>query len=492
MFGTRRTPSRRGLRWCWLVLLLVFPTAAWSQAEAPDGSWRRVTLDALEAERAPGSRPWVRPSRFRALALDASTIEATLVSAPREDAEGESVLVYLPRPNGGFERFHVVESPVMAPELAAALAAEGWPMTTYLGTSIDRAATTARLDWGGPDGFHAMVVSPTGTSFVDPYWKGDLRLYVSYDRRDYEPTGQPFSCEVATSTASTLPVPEGNTGGQLRQYRLANAAAGEYTQFHGGTQAQGQAAIVTTVNRVNTVYERDLSARLNLVANNMSLVFTNAAMDPYANNVCDAMTLMENQATIDAMIGTANYDIGHVFNTAMGGVALPDSPCNATVKAWGCTGRLSPMGDPFDIDFVAHEMGHQFGAAHTWNGMAMSCDSASWAAMSAYEPGSGTTIMGYAGLCGADDVQAQGNDYFHRRSLDQILGYMSGGGACSTDINGVNPAAPSVDAGPAYTIPMNTPFELTAIDGLDADNDTLSYNWEQFDLGTRAPLATGR
>ena len=488
MFGTSgRTAPRNWMR-CWfLLLLLLIPVVVQAQQNgSEDGIWQAVTREALDVERTPGSRPWVRPERFQPVMLDGAALDAQLATTPREgDTDGAPVLLRLPRPMGGYERFLVVESSVMAPALADAMAAEGWPMKTYLGTSIDRAATTARMDWGGPDGFHAMVVSPTGTFFVDPYWKGDTRLYVSYSKADYKATGQAFSCEVVDS-APELPATEGTTGGQLRQYRLANAATGEYTQFHGGTQAQGQAAIVTTVNRVNAVYERDFSARLNLVANNMNVVYTNGAMDPYTNNNCVTM-LGENQTNIDAVIGTANYDIGHVFSTGGGGVATLQSPCNDATKARGCTGLPVPMGDPFDIDFVAHEMGHQFGGDHTWNGTATSnCSAMNWAPGSSYEPGSGTTIMAYAGICGADNVQGNSDDHFHRRSLDQILAYMAGGGNCSSDINGVNPSAPTVDAGAAHTIPMDTPFELTATDGPMPDAPPLLVEKVRLESATSA------
>jgi hypothetical protein len=166
--------------------------------------------------------------------------------------------------------------------------------------------------------------------------------------------------------------------------------------------------------------------------------------------------------------------------------------CNDLAKAKACTGRPDPVGDPFWIDYVAHEMGHQFGASHTWNGVYGSCSSSSFSPCSAYEPGSGSTIMAYAGICddsnGDDNLQANSDPYFHRHSLDQILAFVAGPGACSVDVPGVNPSPPTADAGPDATIPIATPFELRA-EGFDPGEET--FTWEQLDLGTQAPLATG-
>ena len=415
----------------------------------------------------------------------------------------------LPRPDGRFERFAVAESPVMHPDLEQKMADEGWRMKTYRGTSLDSPVNTVRFDRGGPAGFHAMVHSPDGNYFIDPYWQGDTRLYTSYFRRDYTRNGEgkPFLCKVESSAGtsvgtSVLPRAPGTlekilttsaavtTGGLLRTYRLAMAATGEYTTFHGGTAAAGQAAVTTTVNRINMVYERDLSVRMTLVANNINLIYTNAGTDPYTDADCNTM-LGENQANIDTVIGSANYDIGHVTGTGGGGVANLGSLCNAAFKARGCTGGPMPIGDPFDIDFVAHEVGHQFGGNHTWSGSGGNCTAGAFAPTAAYEPGSGSTIQAYAGICGAsEDLQANSDDYFHRKSLDEMGTFINGGGSCFTSGAVVNTNEPTANAGADFTIPMGTPFELTG-SGSDADGDPVTFNWEQFDLGLHKVLATG-
>ena len=268
-----------------------------------------------------------------------------------------------------------------------------------------------------------------------------------------------------------------SSGTELRTYRLALAVTGEYTAFHGGTVTGAMAAMNTSMNRINGVYEREVAIRMVLVADNDLLVYTNAAEDPYTND--DGGTLLsENQSNIDAVIGSANYDIGHVFSTAGGGVAVLGSVCRGD-KAHGVTGRSAPIGDPFDIDFVAHEIGHQFGATHTFNN---SCGGNRYGG-GAYEPGSGSTIMAYGGLC-APNLQSSGDGYFHNASYNEIVNFSvnGGGNACAT-IKQTGNSPPSVTMPQAnLSIPISTPFELTMV-GSDLDQDALTYIWEQFDLG---------
>ncbi len=265
------------------------------------------------------------------------------------------------------------------------------------------------------------------------------------------------------------------------------AATGEYTQFHGGTVADALAAIAVTMNRVNGIYERDLAVRLVLVANNDLVIYTDAATDPYTNNSASA-AIAQKQVNLDQVIGSANYDIGHLVSTGAGGLATLGSPCNTAIKARGVTGQANPAGDPFDVDFVAHEIGHQFNGHHSFNSLTGSCGNTfQRIANTAYEPGSGTTIMAYAGICGADNIQPNSDNYFHAKNLEEIVAFISGAGkACAVSTNSGN-TPPTADAGPvgiAYTIPRSTPFELTGA-GIDADGDSLTYTWEQYDLGTK-------
>lgn len=439
----------------------------------------------------PGERQIV-PASYRTLRLNKDFLQTILSSAPHESKinVGQSeAIISLPLPEGRFSRFRFVESPIMEEGLQAQFP----EIRTYLGQGIDEPSATVRFDYT-PKGFHAMILSEEGSVFIDPYAQNDTDNYISYFKRDYLKPDRSFKCLVSDTMPNALELkkllknlnPENelvNNAGTLRTYRLAMAATGEYTQFHGGTVPAAMAAITTTMNRVNGVYERDLSVRMNLISNNSSIVYTNPATDPYTNTSSD---LAANQANIDLVIGSANYDIGHLVGTGGGGVATLSSVCNSTTKARGLTGSPSPVGDPFDIDYVAHEIGHQFGGNHTFNasGSGTGACNGNRAASAAYEPGSASTIQGYAGICSGQDLQRNSDDYFHIRSLEEMVAFItnaSTGGSCPVASANGN-VAPVVTAAPNCTIPVNTPFELIG-SATDANGDSLTYTWEQYNLG---------
>ena len=417
-------------------------------------------------------------------------MKARLSRAPREltaAARSHPLVLSLPSPAGGFVRFAVQESPVVAPKLAAR-----YPfIKTYSGQGIDDPAATIRFDLGRT-GFHAQVLSPNGDWYIDPLDHLDQSAYVSYFARDLSNGHGRFVEHGVRSSLHPAPLSapvdaDRVVGTELRTYRLALAADGEYSQFQGGTVPLVHNELVVAVNRVTGVYERELSIRLQLVANNDSLIYLNPATDPYTNTN-PSQLLTQNQATIDSVIGNANYDIGHVFSTGGGGLAGLAVVGRTGQKARGETGLGSPVGDAFYIDYVAHEMGHQFGGNHSFNGTQGSC-AGNGNASTAMEPGSGTTIMAYAGICGADDLQLHSDDYFHAISFDEIAAYTTTPG--SPGNLGAAPtgnAAPtvSVNGGP-FTIPIRTPFALSAT-GADANGDALSYTWEQYDGGALRTL----
>ncbi|MBP7273687.1 MAG: proprotein convertase P-domain-containing protein, partial [Saprospiraceae bacterium] len=247
-----------------------------------------------------------------------------------------------------------------------------------------------------------------------------------------------------------------------------------------------------SVNRVSGVYETELATRLTLVATELNVVFTNAGSDPFTGNNNANTLINESQTVIDMNIGTANYDIGHTFSTGGGGLAQLGCVCGSS-KARGITGSGNPVGDAYDIDYVAHEMGHQFGGSHTFNGDAGNC-SGNRSASSAYEVGSGSTIQAYAGICGSNgnqDLQDHSDAYFHIRSLEQMMTFIQGGGNCATVVAGTptntSPQIISPVAGTTYTIPKSTPFFLTGA-ATDANSDALTYCWEEWDLGTAGQI----
>ncbi len=457
-----------------LVLLLAAPLAS---AQA---LWSDVSEAALRP--APGSRVTV-PSAYRLVRLDVPQMAARLDAAPDEARPGAGVVdgmtLQIPLPDGTFATVRIAESSVMAPELQAQ-----YPeIRTYLAQG--EGSVSGRLSLT-PAGFRGMLFTPAGTVYLDPYARGDAEHLVVYYGRDLQVDRSlrgRTADEVLEEEAPAAPRgPNASRahGATLRTYRLAMAATGEYTAFHGGTVALGLAAIVATVNRVTGIYERDLSVRFQLVANNNLIVYTNAATDPYANTSGD---LTANQTNINAVIGSANYDVGHLVGTGGGGVANLRVICS-TSKARGLTGSSAPVGDAFDVDYVAHEMGHQFGGNHTFNGNAGSCSGGNRNASTAYEPGSGSTIQAYAGICGAQDLQPNSDAYFHALSLDEITTHITtgSGGTCGATAATGN-TIPTVTTAVAFTIPTGTPFALTGSATDDAPG-ALTYAWEELDLGT--------
>jgi hypothetical protein len=478
-----------------VAVFLVLAVASRGAERSEDGLWQDVSEARILATA--GAPRTLSPRKFRTIAFDLAGFENIAKSAPLErtpEARRYSPVITLPMPDGSFQRFALQESPIVSPELAAKLPG----VHTYRANGIDVPTAMARLDVT-PDGFHGFILSPNGNVLIDPYRKGDREHYISYWRRDYElPAGRtPFVCKVEPEPASAripgavvtdaarVPVePHVSSGPTLRTYRLALAATGEYTIFHGGTVPAAQAAMVTTMNRVNGVYEQEVGVRMTMV-DNTSIVFVNPATDPYDN---DSGDLGVNQTTINANIGTANYDIGHLFGTGGGGVANLRVPCGSS-KARGLTGSDSPVDDAFDIDYVAHEMGHQFGGNHTFNGTTSNCGGGNRNSSTAYEPGSGSTIMAYAGICGAEDLQPHSDAYFHGKSFDEIVAFITGtGNSCAVSTLTGN-LAPSVTGFSTFTIPASTPFYITG-SATDPDLDDLTYDWEQFNLGTAAPPNT--
>ena len=296
---------------------------------------------------------------------------------------------------------------------------------------------------------------------IDPYYKGYTNLYVSYYSIDHRIDLEYSQCLIegkeTFKTSSEFPERSGDT---LREYRIAVATTGEYSVFHGGTTAGALAAVTTTINRVTGIYEREVAIRLTLVGNNDTIIFTNPATEPFTGNNNASVLIAESQTEINRHIGAANYDIGHTFSTGAGGLAGLGVVCNNSQKARGVTGSTQPFGDPFDVDFVAHEIGHQFGGNQTFNGANGNCSGANRNATTAYEPGSGSTIQAYAGLCGADNLQNNSDAIFHSVSHTEIIGYVGGAGACGTTTSLRN-AIPNADAETDYTIPVQTPFVLT-------------------------------
>ena len=430
------------------------------------------------------------PKAYQTFKLNLPALQEVLQTAPLRfsaAADLENVIIRLPMPNGELEQFQIFAAPIMEAGLA-----EKFPMIkSYAGIGMNDPTASVRMDVT-QFGLHAMIMSDRhSTVFIDPYSRQDTEHYLTYYKKDYEEESD-FECHVKGEGDSQLMEMETEAENEnsllagdcvLRTYRLAITCTGEYAAFHGGTVAGVMAAMNTTMVRVNGVYEREVNVNMVIVDGNDTLIFLDAATDPY-NDGSPGQMIGECHDQCEEKIGSANYDIGHIFSTQGGGLAGFGVVCSATRKGNGVTGTNSPQGDPFDIDYVAHEIGHQFGGSHSYNN---SC-SGNRSDNNAMEPGSGSTIMAYAGICNPN-VQFASDDYFHAISIQQISNYINSGNgnSCAVFTNTGN-NAPTVEGGNDYVLPVGTPFKLTAV-GADADADPISYCWEQMDneISTQPP-----
>lgn len=387
----------------------------------------------------------------------------------------------LPLPDGGEVTFTLQAYDLLPADLAAK-----YPdIQVFKGHNPAAPVETGRFDLG-PQGFHAMFTHQGKTVFVDPLRNADG--YAVYYQQDAYSRLEEEADKVIGSDASNALAHKVQVDGNVRKrYVIAISAAGEYTQYHGGTVEAGLGAITTLLNRVNEVYQRDVAAEFQLASGNDNIIFTDPASDPFTNS--DADVDINSVVQADALTkGLGAFDIGHVVNTGGGGLAGLGVLCMAD-KSAGMTGSATPVGDAFFIDYVAHEIGHQFGADHTFNGTTNSCGSGNREASQAWEPGSGTSIMAYAGICGEENIQPHSDPYFHSKSIEQMRAHMATVPTCGTSIDLVN-NAPQAAAGASRIIPANTPFVLKGA-GADLDGDPLTYTWEQIDLGTESSsLAT--
>ncbi len=480
-----------------LTLCLCYPVFGVQDRQSADRLWRILDKNAINISVSQFIllRQEI-PRKFELASLNQQRLRQTLNSGnlnartadiPPQTSGG--VEITLPLPDGTFTRFVVQGSSIMEP----ALERQFPNFKSYSGQGLDDPAMTVRFDQS-PEGFHAIVLSAGRTFYIDPFplRPGDTQTHVSFFKDDFPSDEKQIRCFVGEDPEGSVlgrrgsrPLPLSN-GSVRRTYRLAVAATGEYTKFHGGTVTGAMHAILKTINRVNAIYENDLAISLKLVGNETKLIYTDPLTDPYTNS--DAFKLLsENQNNLDQEIGPQNYDIGHVFAVGAGGVAILRSVGKTGAKAKGVTGSPKPVGDPFDVDYVAHEMGHQFGANHTFNATTAGCGSGNRNPSTAYEPGSGSTIMAYAGICGESDLQRNSHSYFHGASLQEIIDYVT-----SDEVKAVpiivqsNNHPPSVMASQKFIVPKATPFSLRAT-GTDPDGDSITYSWEQFDLGDPSP-----
>lgn len=469
------------------LLLSSFAVAAHAQT-----NWTIIT----DADVKPLAERTIVPAKYRT-AHAAADFKAVLFSAPDERnlaLQHSMQIVELPMPDGSFERYKVVQSAAMAPELAAKFP----NIKTFNVQGIDDPGAFGKLDWTD-FGFHAMIRKASGDIFIDPYCRNNTADYISYYTSDFakeksrrvQETGV-IDWKKEKEKEKTQIEKQGServgvcAGEELRTYRLAVACTGEYAQAATGlsnpSTSQILSAVVTTVNRVDGVYETEVAVKLVLIANEEDLLFADPNSDPFSGNDDGGVLIGESQVVIDNLINTADYDIGHTFSTGGGGLAYLGCVCVWGIKASAITGSTSPVGDPYDIDYVAHEMGHQFGGNHTFASATGAC-SGNGNPDTQVEPGSGVTIMAYAGICDYNDLAPHSIAYFHTINFDEIMNFTTfGDGSNCPVLTATGNHAPVVTAPATYTVPLYTAFTLTG-SATDPDGDVLTYQWEETDNG---------
>jgi len=465
---------------------------------------RETWIPISEQQVSPVGERVIIPKKYKVFRLQGSDFKNLLFTAPDEKTvalKNSPVIIELPMPDGTLEQFSIVYSSAMAPELAAQFP----ELKTFSAQGITDSTAFGKLDWND-FGFHALIRKTSGDIYIDPYSRNNTTDYISYFALDFEKEagetaiGSDVIKPDSEKKNESRDVLNGSgdrsgicTGEELRTYRLAIACTGEYAQAATGLSnpnvSQILSAVVTTVNRINAVYETEVAIRFVLVGAEASILFANEMTDPFDGNDDGDILIDESQVVIDDAIGHANYDIGHTFSTGGGGLAYLGCVCESN-KASAITGSSNPVGDPYDIDYVAHEMGHQFSGNHTFASETGGCE---WNGNpgTQVEPGSGVTIMAYAGLCDFNDLDNHSIPYFHTISFDEIMEFTtSGAGSTCGVVTATGNSAPAVTAPTSYIVPVSTPFILTG-SATDADGDALTYQWEETDNGPTGDWNSG-
>jgi len=447
-----------------LLIAMMGTTMIWSQSKV---FWQKQTIDASTVIK----ENHQSIKEFHSFSLNTEALRQSLNSVTQRSQflTVSNTILSFPNAEGKMERFSIKEASVMHPDLQ-----ERFPeIRSYIGQGIDNAASVLRFSLS-PEGFNGMILSSDGkNTFIEPVG-GVSNNYVVFNRKNRVDYNNDFECSVTDQIHNSLSGSSLRNADDsiLRTYRLAVSTTGEYTQYHGGTKAQALAAINTTMTRVNGIFEVDFNVTLILISNTDNVIYTNPGSDPYGSS---GQWNGQLQSTLTNVIGEANYDIGHLFASGSnnGNAGCIGCVCVNGSKGSGWTNGSVPEGDVYDVDYVAHEMGHQFGANHTWTFGGNEGTNVQ------VEPGSGTTIMSYAGITGSTDVEQNVTPNFHAVSIEQVTDYIKTT-SCQTNTNTGN-SVPVVNAGPNYTIPRGTPFVLEG-SATDADaGDVLSYVWEQID-----------
>ncbi len=468
------------------TLFLSAQTTFWSDVDATQVALPRSSEKAL------------LPTQYRAVSLAINDLTKILARSPKEFTKQKGLIIPLPMPNGSLVDFEIWESSIMENGLTSRYPT----MKTYKGKAVNNPQLSTRLGYT-PLGFHAMIQSPDGAIFIDPLATNQTKYYTSsyakHGTVSKEVEAMTWNCGAKITDKAIEPSPVNpstsrnqNVPVDLYIYRAAIASTGEYAAYHNATTKEEiLARYVSIMNRANMIFERDIAIRMVLIDDTDKLIFLDAETDPYTdgNNLVSAFS--QNAMVVENIISRDQFDIGHVFiaNCSTGGGAVGLAAFGSACEANKTAGSSCQFYNDsrFAIELVCHEMGHQLAASHSWANCPNSEGQISTG--TAFEPGSGSTIMSYSGACGSDNnVQTVADDYFHSGNVEQMLRERNLESSCANIIS-TNNNQPVVELPyeDGFYIPISTPFALEGI-ATDEDGDALTYAWEQINTGPAVPL----
>lgn len=467
-----------------LIFAILFATTSFGQ-----NVWKQAQVNGKELD----------PARVNVIVqqlyeFDLTQMKQLLQNAPDRFSGLDGITITIPNVEGKSEQFKVYESSNFEPELQA----EYPDIRSYVGFGIDDRTAYLRFSISSK-GIQTMILRADKQSeFIEPYTL-DRTVYAVYNARTRKEGELAFECQTDDTeaiTSETLTNRDALSNTQVyKTFKLALSCTGEYTSYHGGTVANALAAMNATMTRVNGVLERDFALHLNIIANNTAVIYTNATSDPYSNATSMGNWNAELMNNLHNTLGDAAFDIGHLFGASGGGgnagcigcvcsntlaTGVQENSSTSNYKGGGYTSPADsmPEGDTFDIDYVVHEMGHQLGANHTFS-------HGNEGTNVQVEPGSGSTIMGYAGITDYN-VQMHSDDYFAYRSILQVQTNLTSK-TCSVDTAITNQLPTIVVGSSTVTIPKGTPFKLEAT-ATDPENNALTYCWEQNNSGNASTV----
>lgn len=464
-------------------------------------SWKAIEESSIQLS--VGDQRSLVPDTYNTYSLDMNNIKRVLLEAPKEFASNRSqsdIEISIPMPDGTLQSFMIYESATMRPGIQARYPS----IRSYKGYAVGNGNEKIRFTIS-PLGFHGAIKTAKGQIYIDPYSDNNKEHYMSYFTKDDHSYSdiKKLGCghdivndqdnqiweSVAESAAQGVSMRTPSEQVIMREYDFALGCTGEW----GATQTDVTSILAKfniAVSRLNIIFENELSLRIILIDETDQLIYQDPNTDPYSDRQ-GFVILPENTAALNNVIGADAYDFGHVWSNCndIGGVAFGSSACTANKGAGvTCIGASSNVAAVM-VNITAHEIGHQLSAGHTWNRCTADIEN-QYAPASAFEPGSGTTIMSYAGACGSNNVSNTNTDVYHVGTIDQIRFFTTENvaDACATKIvadNNIPEASIPLENG--FTIPISTPFEMTG-EAFDADGDAMTYTWEQYDLGPTTDL----